>query len=56
VTTIFIQNDPTSLVACVTSMLLSLVMGLSFDTLLDVLVYTNASDTPKKAYWQDFEQ
>jgi len=39
---------------CVTSMLVSLVMGLSFKSLLDVLVYTEKSETPKKAFWRYF--
>merc|ERR1711937_684830 len=35
-------------------MLVSLVMGLSFKSLLDVLVYTEKSETPKKAFWRYF--
>lgn len=41
-------------VGCVTSMLISLVMGLSFKDLLEVLVFTNRSETPKKAFWRYF--
>jgi len=40
---------------CVSSMLLSLIMGLAFDPLLKVLVYTGKSDTALKSYRRYFE-
>ena len=41
--------------ACSISSLTSLVLGLSFERLLEVLVYTNFSDTKEKSFWRYFD-
>lgn len=41
--------------ACSMSSLTSLVLGLSFERLLEVLVYTNFSDTKEKSFWRYFD-
>ena len=41
--------------ACSISSLISLVLGLSFERLLNVLVYTNFSDTKEKSFWRYFD-
>jgi hypothetical protein len=38
-------------VGCSFSMLVSLIMGLSFESLLKVLIFTERSETGRKAYW-----
>ena len=41
--------------ACGISSLISLILGLSFERLLNVLVFTNFSDTKEKSFWRYFD-